>query len=194
MPKGMFTQGEAVLTEAPLTPEAVHAALADFRVLKHHGAEGEPNWIGGYPTWVLEFRPEVNGHVTVDVIGEPWPDDMGNPQDPARRMLFGAWSMGFMGPFTWPGCLGRATQYAGAFGQAETAAAAGRHRAFVRVRSTYLLGAKDEDRVLPADYEPRRELEFVTSVARAVAGAPGALCYFNPGGRRCSRPRTWTRC
>ena len=180
--KGFFTQGAMVLTERPLPAETVDRALAPFYVVKRSPPEGEKNWIGGYPSWVISWRPEVNGAVTVDVVDAPWPDDMGNPKTPGGQTLFAAWSMGFMGPMTWPGNLLRATQYAEAFGDKAAAAGAKRHRAFVRVRSTYVLGAENDAKVMPEDYRARPELEFVTSVAVALAAAPHALCYFNPGG------------
>jgi hypothetical protein len=180
--KGFFTQGAMVLTGRPLGSDAVEQALSRFDVVKRSPAEGEKNWIGGYPSWVISWRPEVNGAVTVDVVDSPWPDNMGDPKSPVGQSLFTAWSMGFMGPMTWPGNLLRATQYAEAFGDKEAAAASKRHAAFVRVRSTYVLGADDNARVMPEDYQARPELEFVTSVAAALAAAPGALCYFNPGG------------
>ena len=180
--KGFFTQGAMVLTERPLEAAAVERALGLFRVVKHTPAQGEKNWTSGYPTWIVEWRPEVNGAVIVDVVDASWPDNMGDPRSPGGQSLFAAWSMGFMGPVTWPGNLLRATQYAEAFGDKAAAAASKRHAAFVRVRSTYVLGADDNAKVMPEDYEARPELEFVTAVAVALAAAPGALCYFNPGG------------
>jgi len=180
--KGFFTQGAMVLTERPLDGDAVERALGPFEVVKRTAAEGEKNWMGGYPCWVVAWRPDVNGFVTVDVVDAPWPDDMGDPQSPGGQSLFAAWSMGYMGPMTWPGNLQRAALYTEAFGEGAAAKAAKRHGAFVRVRSTYVLGAEDDTPVMPADYAARPELEFVTSVAAAVAAAPGALCYFNPGG------------
>lgn len=180
--KGFFTQGAIVLTERPLAAEAVEAALADFRVVNRLPAGGEKNWIDGYPSWAVSWRPEVNGSVIVDVVDAPWPDNMGDPRSPGGQALHAAWTMGHMGPITWPGNLLRATQFAESFGDKSSAAASKRHAAFVRVRSTYVLGAPDDARVMPDDYPARPELEFVTSVAAALAAAPGALCYFNPGG------------
>ena len=156
--------------------------LAPFRVDKQTPAEGEKNWIGGYPTWVIAWRPEVNGHVTVDVVDAPWPDNMGDPKSPGGQSLFAAWSMGFMGPMTWPGNLLRAIQYTEAFGDKAAADGAKKHRAFVRIRSTYVLGSDDDAKVMPDDYQARPELEFVTSVAAAVAAAPGVLL-LQPGRR-----------
>ena len=45
-----------------------------------------------------------------------------------------------------------------------------------------MLGSDDDATVMPTDYRARPELDFVTSVAAALAAAPGACCYFNPGG------------
>ena len=64
--KGFFTQGAVVLTERPLSADAVDEALRPFNVVKRTPAEGEKNWISGYPTWVISWRPEVNGNVTVE--------------------------------------------------------------------------------------------------------------------------------
>src|SRR5687768_698922 len=156
-------------------------ALAKFDVVKHTTANEERaarpqleqfkgfNWMGGHETWVVAFRPKVNGYVVIESVAAPWPDHMGDPKtDP---MLFGAWSMGFFGPFAWPGNFERAATYAGAFGQKKTVAIARRHAAIVRIRSTYVLGADKDAKVMPDDYEPRAELEFVTDVARAVLKA-----------------------
>ena len=134
--KGFFTQGAIILTERPLPAPTMDAALAPFPVTRYTPADGEKNWITGYDTWSIAWRPEVNGQVTVDVVDATWPDDMGDPKAPGGQPLFAAWSMGFMGPTTWPGNLLRAIQYAQAFGDTAAAERAKRHGAFVRVRST----------------------------------------------------------
>ena len=188
--KGFFTQGAVILTERPIPEDEVDQALASFEVAKKLPAEGERQWMSGYPTWLIPYRREVNGLVVVDVVDDPWPDHMGHPstKDRKEQALFVAWSMGFMGPFAWPGNLARAVQFAWAFGHDAAAEAAGRHSALVRVRSSYVLGAGDKAPILPEEYDARRELEFVTSVARALAHAPGALCYFNPNGETLYTP------
>jgi hypothetical protein len=188
--KGFFTQGVMILTERVVDPESVERVLAPFTVGKRRPAEGEKNWISGYPTWVIPHRLEVNGLVIVDVIDAPWPDDMGDPQSPdtSKQMLFGAWSMGFMGPFSWPGNLARAKQLAEALGSPEAVGAADRHNSFIRIRSSYAMGGGDDAPIIPDDYDAPVELEFVTSVARALARVPGALCYFNPGGETLFTP------
>jgi hypothetical protein len=178
--KGFSTQGVMVLTETALSAKTIDKALARFKVVKRMAAEGKPNWMSGYPAWIVEMRKEVNGYLIVDVIDAAWPDSMGDPKE--QMELFAAWSMGFMGPHTWPGALERAAHYARGTGQEFVAEAADCHRAFVRVRSSYVLGTGDDAKIWPEDYDAGTELEFVNNVALALAEAEGALCYFNPGG------------
>src|SRR5688572_14101907 len=112
--KGFWTQGVMVLSEAALTPKSIEKALTPYK-FKHKPPESKPNWSSGYPTWYVSMRKEVNGIVAVDVVNSPWPDHMG---DNKKEMdLFAAWSMGFMGPHTWPDALERARHYARATGQ-----------------------------------------------------------------------------
>jgi hypothetical protein len=188
--KGLFTQGVMVLTERVTDADSVERALAPFEVGKRRPAEGEKNWISGYATWLIPHRREANGLVIVDVVDAPWPDGMGDPQSPDKgtQMLFGAWSMGFMGPFSWPGTLARARQLAEATGRPDAAEAAGRHNSFVRIRASYAMGGDENAPVIPEGYDGPAELEFVTSVARALSRVPGALCYFNPGGETLYTP------
>ena len=187
--KGFFTQGAMVLADGPLAIDAVNRALAPFKVAKFTPAEAHPGWMGGHPTWLVAYKPEVNGYVLIEAFGVPWPDHMGDPKgaggakDPMGEVrLFGAWSMGIMGPHTFPGNLARAVQAARLTNRGHVAGAAERHRAFVRIKSSYILGAEGDAKVAPEDYDVRAELTFVTDVARAIARAPGALCYFNPAG------------
>src|SRR6185295_3640231 len=107
-------------------------------------------------------------------------DHMGDNEKEVE--LFAAWSMGFMGPHTWPGALERAKHFARATGQEFVAEAAEVHRAFLRIRSSFILGKGDDAKILPDEYDAIGELEFVNDVALALAGIEGAMCYFNPGG------------
>jgi hypothetical protein len=163
-------------------------ALAKFKVVKQSPPEEKRTWMGGHGDWLIEMRPEVNGYVAVDMLNVPWPDDMGDPKagdgddGMGRVMLFAAWSMGFLGPHTFPGNLARARQTAPAYEQSAAAEAAGRHPGVIRVRSSYAFGADDDAKILPEDYDPGGELWFLTSICRALLGARGALCYFNHGG------------
>src|SRR6187397_1692489 len=116
--KGFFTQGAVVLTDGPIAIDAINRALAPFKVARFTPAEARPGWMGGQPTWLVPYRPDVNGYVLVEAFGVPWPDQMGDPKgaggtaDPMGEvMLFGAWSMGIMGPHTYPGNLTRAMTF-----------------------------------------------------------------------------------
>jgi hypothetical protein len=98
MAKGFYTQGVCVLLERAVSLAQLESAVTPFTIYgKHEGAE---NILFGGPSLVLSFRPEVNGFIAVDIFDRPWPDAMGDPQtDP---LLFGAWSTGQFGPFTYP--------------------------------------------------------------------------------------------
>jgi hypothetical protein len=177
MPKSFFTQGTTVLLERACDMAALKRALKEFAVERELEPSAEAPWMGGEGL-VVAMRPEVNGHLLVDVIDHAWPDAMGDPQtDPT---LFAAWSMGWFGPFTYPGALQRAQVMS--FSWPEAADVTNRHRAFVRVKASYAVGAAPDDPVLPEDYDPLAELERVTEVTSALLSLPGALAYFNPNG------------
>jgi len=176
MAKGYFTQGVAILCEQAPTVDELAAALSSFEIVGRR--EAADSWTMGGPSVLVAFRPEVNGYVTIDTVDQPWPDHMGDPkQDP---MLFAAWSMGNFGPYAFPGGLARAAQQCWAWEAGKTIAQ--RHQAFVRIRTSYAFGAKDNDPIMPADYGPLAELEFVTKIAAALLDVPRTLCYFNPNG------------
>ncbi len=175
MPKGIFTQSACVLLEKPLSFNWIEKALQPFKIAGRR--KNKPSWMGWGEELFIAFRPEVRGHVVVDVVERSWPDSMGDPkQDPD---LLAAWGTQQFGPYVWPGGLGRATQHD--WGKL-LASAAQAHQAFIRVRSTYAIGAADNDPIMPDDYEPYKELVFVTEVARALLRLKSALCYYNPNG------------
>jgi hypothetical protein len=130
------------------------------------------------------MRPEVNGYVLVDVLPHPWPDKMGDPK--ADPELFGAWGMGWFGPFVFPGNLMRAVEHSRGWSSAAQKTA--EHAAFVRIKSSYVLGAGPEVRFLPDDYDALKELLFVTDVARSLLSLSQAVCYFNPNGETLHSP------
>lgn len=176
MAKGFFTQGVCVLLREPVSRESLEAALSGFDIRSRQEA-GE-NWAMGGPGCVLTYRPDVNGHVSVDLVDRPWPDSMGDPKsDPD---VFGAWSMGFFGPGTFPGGLRRAGEQSWAWEGGKTMAAA--HKAFVRLRTSYVFGAGEGAPLMPADCDPADELAFLTKVGRGLLELPEALCWFNPNG------------
>ena len=176
MPKGLFTGCTVALFEKAPTVEALEEALASFGVRARSSSSGENPWLGG-PGVMLEMESGLGGVVSVDIVEEPWPDDMGDPEQ--QPELFGAWTLGALGPFTFPGSLERAVQQAREW---DAGAAARDHRAFVRIRPSYVLGKGPEEPVLPEGYDPIVELYQLTAVARALLDLPDSLGYFNPSG------------
>ena len=156
--KGFYTQGVVVLLRDPVSIGDVSERLAGYGIEKV--IESGSDWAFGGPTVVVPFRPESNGFVAVDTVDRVWPDDMGDPKD--ESMVFGAWSMGHFGPFAFPGSLERATQQAWHWEEGRSAPLT--HRAFLRVRCSYVFGASDDCPVLPSHYEPLSELLFITTV------------------------------
>lgn len=176
MPKGMFTQCACVLFERAPSLDELEKALGNFDIRKRMEANNQ--WVFSGPALILAYRPEVNGYVSVDIVHRQWPDSMGDPKK--EIMIFGAWSMGHFGPFSYPGGLKRAGEQCWAWEPGRTVAE--KHSAFIRIRSSYTFGAADDKPVMPRDCEPLGELEFVTKVASTLLDLPGSLCYFNPNG------------
>jgi Domain of unknown function (DUF4261) len=176
MAKGIFMAGAAVLLRESCSLDAVEKCLEQFAVGGRNPAS--EHWELGGPSLTVGFRPEVNGLVLVDVVDQRWPDHMGDPEK--ETTLFGAWSMGHFGPFAFPGGLARAGEQSWAWHEGKDVPE--RHGAFLRIRSSYVLGAGDDAPVAPEDYEPKAELLFVTKMAHALLGLEEALAYFNPNG------------
>jgi hypothetical protein len=134
--------------------------------------------MGGFVNALVPMRPEVHGYISVALIDRRYPDGMGDLENDVD--LLGAWTMRWMGPFTFPGNLARAAQR---FRADDVCRAVDEHGALARVLSSYVLGPGGLNRtVLPADYDALVELERVTEVARSLLELSGALAYFNPGG------------
>jgi hypothetical protein len=182
MPKGLHTQSMAVLFASAPDMAAVAAALGA------PGAEpaaAEAGWMGGGPRVRLALKG--HGTVIVEAFDRPWPDGMGDPQgDP---MLFGAWSMGFFGPFAWPEGLRRAAQQAWGWRGAADAVAA--HGGFVRLTASQVRG--NDDPVIPEGYDALAELTDLTDITRRIAALPGALAVFDPNGETLTPPAEWGR-
>jgi hypothetical protein len=172
----LFTQCLCVLLKEPIALDAVAEALKAFTIRGQHAAAD--HWAMGGPAVSLEFRPEVNGAVLVDVVDQAWPDSMGNPN--TEPELFAAWTAGNFGPGTYPGSLLRATQQSWAWKEGRDVPL--QHRAFLRVRTTYALGAGPDAPVYPEGWDTVAELQFATKVVLALLQLPQALCYFNPNG------------
>jgi hypothetical protein len=194
MAKGIFTQGVCVLTDGRTTVGDVKSALQDHEFAVVRETPGSDEWCFGGPGVVVPYLPEVNGYAAVDVVSQPWPDTMGDPK--SAPMVFGAWSMGQFGPLAFPGNLARARQHAWSC-QAADGIAQG-HRGFVRVRISYAFGGKEDAPLLPQNYNPAAEMQFLSRTVLALLTARGALCYFNPNGEMlCDRPtfqHTWDAC
>ncbi|MDF2924324.1 MAG: hypothetical protein K0R57_3238 [Paenibacillaceae bacterium] len=181
MQKGLFTQGIAVLLSESVSIERIHKLLQGQFDIGDITYSSE-KWAYGGPSFLIPLRTEVNGYVLVDAVDRPWPDGMGDPQQDAR--LFDAWSMGQFGPFAYPGNLERAV-HQGWGSYPEGRQAAEKHRAFVRIRTSYILGdtVGDDAPILPEGYDARQEMVMLMSIAaKLLAELPEALCYFNPGG------------
>lgn len=174
MPKGIYTQTVCVLLEQPVKLPAVQKRLLAYDITGQ--LEGAEKWAFGGPGLVIAYRPDVNGMVVVDTVDHTWPDEMGmNDTD-----VFGAWSIGLFGPFAYPDGLARAADQCWAWPDGKEMPM--KHQAFLRVRSSYVLNSDESATILPEDYEPLPELEFVTNIAASLLDLPEALCYFNPNG------------
>jgi hypothetical protein len=194
MAKGFFSQGVCLLTDGKTTIDDVKSALQNkqFEIVKQTAPQKD--WQFGGPAVLIPFRPEVNGYAAADVENRLWPDTMGDPKkDPTT---FGAWGMGYFGPFAFPGGLARASQHAWAWEPGRSIAQ--KHAGFVRIRLSYVFGAPDNAPILPQDNDPLGELLFLGRLVLALLEAPGVLCYFNPNGEvlrdRSSFREVWIKC
>jgi len=178
MPAPFFAQSVVILFERAPDPQTLAAALSTFEIARVFEPEPHAAWMGGHPGLLLAHRPDRNGYALVDVIDAPWPDDMGDPKGDVA--LFGAWSMGWLGPHVFPDNLARALRQPTEL--ADASEVVGRHRAFVRVQLSYVLGASGDSPIAPPDRDHLAELDFVTAVGRALLNVPGALAWFDANG------------
>lgn len=177
MPKGFFTQGIAVLFDAAPSRVAIREALEPaFEIARED--DGGDGWAQGGDGLIVTYRPDVNGYFNIDVVSQPWPDHMGDPT--AEPELFAAWTFGHFGPNAYPGNLERAAEHNLTWEDAKEVA--GKHKAFVRIRLSYVFGASDNAAMQPDDADPRDELNFAYGIADKLLRMPGALALFNPGG------------
>ena len=174
--KGLFPQGIAILARGPIPLAELKPLLPAHPFLKEVPASGD--WTLAGETAVIAYRPEINGYISLDTVPQPWPDHMGSPKE--EPTLFTAWGMGQFGPHTFPGNLQRATEQAWHWPEARDQVPA--HRAFLRLRLSYVFGAGPDARVWPEGRDPRHELEFLLALAEGLLKHPAAICGFNPGG------------
>ena len=183
MPRGFFTQSATVLfTRAP-SIDAIEAALSSLGCSVDR-RETNAGWLSGGTELLVPFGEAPEGHVHVDVLDVPWPDSMGDPKEDAD--LFGAWSMGAFGPLAFPGNLKRAAEQAVAFEGARAAVSA--HRAFVRLRTSYLVGRGTDAPMLPEGWSGLAELDALLQLAAPLLELPGALAYFDPNAEVIASP------
>jgi hypothetical protein len=171
--KGFITQTLAILLRKPPPSRKIEERLGEFKIARHVEAS-EP----GGPSTLIAYRPDVNGYVLIDMVDGQWPDRMGDPK--AEPEVFAAWASGDFGPGTWPGALERACLHSWVWPEGRSVPL--QHQSFVRIRCSYVFGAGPEAPLMPSDYRPRQELEFVTRIAAALVRLPEAICYFNPNG------------
>lgn len=177
MAKGLFTQGIMVLLRQPVTIQEVADCLSDFYPSDPIKASEDWTFLG--PAVLMNMDEDGGGKVVVDIVNQPWPDTMGDPESAPE--LFAGWGLGSFGPHTYPGSLDRAREQSWVWEE-------GRHlgdaaSGFLRVRSSYVLGEDDDEMpVIPEGYEPFDELALVTEIAASLTELPQAICYFNPNG------------
>lgn len=171
----MFTQCACVLFDEAPALDDVDVALEGWRLEEHQeGAPGDHGWMACGPGRVVTLRG--GGSVLVDVVHHPWPDDPRAASEvPA---LAAAWRAGMFGPTAAPGALARARVQSWSW--EEGAAAAGRHRGFVRLRTVVEL--PEDAPALPKDHDPLHELGTITEMAGALLRLRGASALFMPGG------------
>lgn len=175
MAKGFYTQGVAVLFDRAPSLDAITAALG---VPVKKRLDAFEDWAMSGPCVIVEHDAKRNGYVSIDVVDRPWPDAMGDPK--SETSVFAAWSMGHFGPLAYPQSLERAWQHAYHFERSPRDVVA-RHRAFVRVRLSYIFGAREDARLIPDGVEPTAELARVFGLARSLLGVEGASLLFAPG-------------
>lgn len=180
MAKGLFTQGIVVLLRQSVSIQEVVATIDEF--YPSEPIEGSEDWTFLGPAVLMNMDEDGSGKVVVDIVEHPWPDSMGNPETDSeeQQKIFAAWGMGNFGPGTFPGSLQRASEQSWVWEEGRTIGVT--PVAFIRIRSSYVLGQDDDTPILPDDYEPFDELALVTEIAAAITEMPQAICYFNPNG------------
>ncbi|HVY23907.1 MAG TPA: DUF4261 domain-containing protein [Steroidobacteraceae bacterium] len=194
MPKGMISQSAVLLTTESISTTQLKEVLGknNFTVVKET-PPGEA-WQFGGASLLIAYRPDINGYVSIDVVNQLWPDSMGNPK--TDFTTFGAWTTGWFGPWAYPMGLQRARDHSWAWPKANEVV--NRHNGFVRIRLSYAFGASKDAPVLPGNYDPLDEMNFVGQIALALLDMPGVLCYFNPNGEvlrdHSAYSRVWNEC
>jgi len=168
----LFTQCAAVLFDGAPGLAAIEKALEGWTIAgPQQAAPGDGGWVTSGPGFVLALAR--GGSVVVDLVDRPWPDLPG----PADTAVLAAWRGGIFGPSASPGALVRAR--AQSWSWVDGAAAADRHRAFVRLRTWVRVS---EQGALPKGHDPAHELTTLGELAGDLLHLPGATAFFLPGG------------
>ncbi len=178
MQRRFFSQCFCLLTDGSTSIASIakHVRASGLSIERQMPAS--ENWQHAGETIVVPFQSGVGGGVSIDVVEYPWPDHMGDPK--SDTMTMSAWSMGFFGPFAFPGGLQRAVVHA--WGRPAGRSIVPAHRGVVRLRTSSIPEASSNPAAKPRNGDALLELQFLTHLVSAVGSAPGVMCYFNPNG------------
>lgn len=178
MPSSFYPQCITVLFDRSLDLAQLKKCFSHFEIVGENAAP-EQHWSFTGPNISIPYRPDSNGFILLDIVNHVWPDEMGDPDTDSQ--LFSAWSLGQFGSLCYPGALRRASEQSWTWEAAKETAY--QHKAFVRLRSCYLLDLEDGDTPnVPDDYDAVEELSFLTDLAEQLLKLPGSLCFFSPCG------------
>lgn len=185
--KGFFTQGLVLLLDRKLPLGELAPLLEGFGSGRVYQVAGSGDWTRGGDSLLLPFG-EHGGHLAIDLVDEPWPDELVERGDTPQLGTSAA--AGYFGPFAFPYCFERACRQAWIWKEAQQAPP--RHAAFARVRTTYAFrppGAAPETAVaVPEIKNPLIELQAATAAVQALARHPAAVAYFDPSGETLLPP------
>ncbi|WP_231846124.1 DUF4261 domain-containing protein [Rhodopirellula baltica] len=177
MPQGFYTQCVVVLLRERVSMRKIAAAIDEYEPSDPLPATAD--WAIAGPSLIMDMDEETPGHLAIDLVDKPWPDDM--QIDDADSAVRQAWSNGSFGPLTFPGSLQRSLEQLWVWDEGKEEVP--QHTAFLRIRSSYILKTDENDAPLvPEEYEPFDELALITEVAAALTELPQAIAYFNPAG------------
>lgn len=192
--KGFFTQGLVLLLDrnvelAELAALVAGPARADgLAAGALHRISGAGDWTRGEESLLLPFGAD-GGHLAIDVVQQPWPDELVERGDAPQLGTSAA--AGYFGPFAFPYCFERACRQAWIWKEAQQSPPA--HQAFARVRTTYAFTPPGAAAVAePEIKNPLLELQAATAVAQALCSHPAVVCYFDPSGETVLPPERFS--
>jgi len=176
----VFVETMVMLLRSAPTIEQLQSVLGDFTINRVR-EEGSETWEHCGPAVFLEYREECFGQYVVDIVDQPWPDEL--DYDKPGSTLHKAWQEGCFGINTCPGSLERAAEQSWVWPEGREAIKEA--KAFLRIRTTFMLDRDEEfedDDWIPCDYYPPQELMEIHWVVLALFKLPQVICYFNPQG------------